>query len=51
MVVINPGNPTGQVLDRANQEDIIRFCGQVGGGWVMTSQAWAQWLKASPVQH
>eukprot|EP00887_Chlorella_sp_A99_P000540 scaffold17.g540.t1 len=26
LVVINPGNPTGQVLERANQEEIIRFC-------------------------
>jgi len=25
LVVINPGNPTGQVLSRANIEDIIRF--------------------------
>lgn len=25
LVVINPGNPTGQVLTRANIEDIIRF--------------------------
>ena len=25
IVVINPGNPTGQVLSRANIEDIIRF--------------------------
>ena len=28
MVVINPGNPTGQVLDRDTQEAIIRFCKQ-----------------------
>jgi aspartate/methionine/tyrosine aminotransferase len=26
MVVINPGNPTGQCLSKANQEDIVRFC-------------------------
>jgi alanine transaminase len=26
IAVINPGNPTGQVLDRSNQEDLIRFC-------------------------
>lgn len=26
MVVINPGNPTGQVLDRQMQETIISFC-------------------------
>ncbi|PSC68925.1 alanine aminotransferase 2 [Micractinium conductrix] len=26
LVVINPGNPTGQVLDRQNQETLIRFC-------------------------
>jgi alanine transaminase len=25
IVVINPGNPTGQVLPKANIEDIIRF--------------------------
>lgn len=31
LAVINPGNPTGQVLDRANQEDIVKFCKQVGG--------------------
>lgn len=26
MVVINPGNPTGQILDRQMQETIIKFC-------------------------
>lgn len=26
IVVINPGNPTGQVLSVANQEAIVRFC-------------------------
>lgn len=26
IVVINPGNPTGQVLSRENMEDIVRFC-------------------------
>ncbi|KAJ7522195.1 hypothetical protein O6H91_18G000700 [Diphasiastrum complanatum] len=26
LVVINPGNPTGQVLSEENQKDIIRFC-------------------------
>ncbi|KAL9655751.1 hypothetical protein ABK040_004979 [Willaertia magna] len=26
LVIINPGNPTGQVLDKSNMEDIIRFC-------------------------
>ncbi|GFH09772.1 aminotran_1_2 domain-containing protein, partial [Haematococcus lacustris] len=26
MVVINPGNPTGQCLSRQNMEDIITFC-------------------------
>lgn len=30
LVVINPGNPTGQVLDRENQEALVRFCKQVG---------------------
>ena len=28
MVVINPGNPTGQVLDRDNQELLVKFCKQ-----------------------
>lgn len=26
MVVINPGNPTGQCLSEASQRDIVRFC-------------------------
>lgn len=26
MVVINPGNPTGQVLKRQDIEDIIKIC-------------------------
>lgn len=26
IVVINPGNPTGQVLSRANMEEVIKFC-------------------------
>ena len=26
LVVINPGNPTGGVLSRGNQEDIVKFC-------------------------
>jgi aspartate/methionine/tyrosine aminotransferase len=26
MVVINPGNPTGQCLSYKNQEDVLRFC-------------------------
>jgi alanine transaminase len=26
MVVINPGNPTGQILSRDNISDIIKFC-------------------------
>ncbi len=25
IVIINPGNPTGRVLDRNNMEQIIRF--------------------------
>ena len=24
--MINPGNPTGQCLSLANQEDVLRFC-------------------------
>lgn len=28
LVVINPGNPTGQVLSRENMEDIISFCAE-----------------------
>ena len=31
LVVINPGNPTGQVLERANQEELVRFCKKVWG--------------------
>ncbi|KAG4400396.1 hypothetical protein GLYMA_07G045900v4 [Glycine max] len=30
LVVINPGNPTGQVLGEANQRDIVEFCKQEG---------------------
>ena len=30
LVVINPGNPTGQCLSRANQEEIVRLCAQHG---------------------
>lgn len=26
LVVINPGNPTGQVLSRQNVQDLVRFC-------------------------
>eukprot|EP01025_Chloroclados_australasicus_P023559 TRINITY_DN2384_c0_g1_i1.p1 TRINITY_DN2384_c0_g1~~TRINITY_DN2384_c0_g1_i1.p1 ORF type:complete len:488 (-),score=54.42 TRINITY_DN2384_c0_g1_i1:263-1726(-) len=26
LVVINPGNPTGQVLDLSNQQEILKFC-------------------------
>jgi len=26
LVIINPGNPTGSILDRENMKDIIRFC-------------------------
>lgn len=26
LVVINPGNPTGGVLSRENQNDIVKFC-------------------------
>ncbi|XP_010537653.1 PREDICTED: alanine aminotransferase 2, mitochondrial [Tarenaya hassleriana] len=30
LVVINPGNPTGQVLAEDNQRDIVNFCKQEG---------------------
>ncbi|KAF7813968.1 Alanine aminotransferase 2 [Senna tora] len=30
LVVINPGNPTGQVLAEENQRDIVQFCKQEG---------------------
>ncbi|TKY64195.1 Alanine aminotransferase 2 [Spatholobus suberectus] len=30
LVVINPGNPTGQVLSEENQRDIVEFCKQEG---------------------
>ncbi|KAL1367204.1 hypothetical protein HN51_021249 [Arachis hypogaea] len=30
LVVINPGNPTGQVLSEENQRDIVKFCKQEG---------------------
>uniref|UniRef100_A0A1J3HKW0 alanine transaminase n=1 Tax=Noccaea caerulescens TaxID=107243 RepID=A0A1J3HKW0_NOCCA len=30
LVVINPGNPTGQVLGEENQRDIVNFCKQEG---------------------
>jgi alanine transaminase len=30
LVVINPGNPTGQVLGRATQEEMVRFCAEEG---------------------
>ncbi|KAH1204508.1 Alanine aminotransferase 2, mitochondrial [Glycine max] len=30
LVVINPGNPTGQVLGEENQRDIVEFCKQEG---------------------
>ena len=26
LIVINPGNPTGEVLSRKNIEDVIKFC-------------------------
>ena len=28
MVIINPGNPTGQCLSEANLREILRFCYQ-----------------------
>ena len=28
MVIINPGNPTGQCVSEANLRDILRFCYQ-----------------------
>lgn len=30
LVVINPGNPCGQVLSRENQEGILKFCQEEG---------------------
>lgn len=30
LVVINPGNPTGQVLSEENQRDIVKFCKDEG---------------------
>ncbi|XP_054792497.1 alanine aminotransferase 2-like [Prosopis cineraria] len=30
LVVINPGNPTGQVLSEENQRDIVKFCKEEG---------------------
>jgi len=30
LVVINPGNPTGQCLDAANQKEVLRFCAREG---------------------
>ncbi|VVA95023.1 unnamed protein product [Arabis nemorensis] len=30
LVVINPGNPTGQVLAEENQRDIVKFCKEEG---------------------
>jgi alanine transaminase len=30
LVVINPGNPTGQVLSEENQRDVVNFCKQEG---------------------
>ncbi|CAL0315443.1 unnamed protein product [Lupinus luteus] len=30
LVVINPGNPTGQVLSEENQREIVKFCKQEG---------------------
>jgi alanine transaminase len=30
LVIINPGNPTGQVLSRSNLEEIIHFCHRTG---------------------
>ncbi|XP_019440485.1 PREDICTED: alanine aminotransferase 2-like isoform X2 [Lupinus angustifolius] len=30
LVVINPGNPTGQVLPKENQQEIVKFCKEEG---------------------
>lgn len=30
LVVINPGNPTGQTLSRANMEEVVAFCAEHG---------------------
>lgn len=60
LVVINPGNPTGQVLERENQEALVRFCKQVGGqqhgqqlgwgaGWGSTVLAVADGVLSVPV--
>jgi len=30
LVIINPGNPTGQALPRDNQEEVVKFCHEEG---------------------
>lgn len=30
LVVINPGNPTGQILSYENQVDVVKFCKEEG---------------------
>eukprot|EP00270_Netrium_digitus_P002663 TRINITY_DN13023_c0_g1_i5.p1 TRINITY_DN13023_c0_g1~~TRINITY_DN13023_c0_g1_i5.p1 ORF type:complete len:574 (-),score=127.74 TRINITY_DN13023_c0_g1_i5:199-1920(-) len=30
LVIINPGNPTGQILDAKNQEEVVKFCVENG---------------------
>lgn len=30
LVVINPGNPTGQILPYENQVDVVKFCKEEG---------------------
>ena len=54
LVVINPGNPTGQVLDRDNQELLVKFCKEVSGvaagagsgsGWGAIQSDWKLCLR------
>jgi histidinol-phosphate/aromatic aminotransferase/cobyric acid decarboxylase-like protein len=40
LVVINPGNPTGQVLSRENQEEVVRLCAREGL-LLLADEVWA----------
>jgi hypothetical protein len=53
LVVINPGNPTGQVLDRANQQELIEFCKEVGGAKMKThgKELFNMCIPVVPVKH